>query len=172
MAAGAKMDQSDNNGFYAIHLAAKNAARATLETLVKHGEQHGYTREYLLSQCDRENNSPLHSAVNSGDYQVRTSHLPIGVRLRVQSVALCLEHGARVDFRQETRATALHLACSQGSLQIVRLLYEMHKKQHVTDDTPEELLHATDVQGMTPLHMAAMFDHPTVVVYLLDEVIK
>ena len=148
------MCQADDNGFYPIHLAAKNAARATLETLVKHGEQHGYTREYLLSQCDRENNSPLHSAVNSGDYP---------------SVALCLEHGARVDFRQETRATALHLACSQGSLQIVKLLYETHKKQHA-GNTPEELLHATDVCGMTPLHVSAMFDHPTVVVYLLDEV--
>ena len=47
----------------------------------------------------------------------------------LQLVALCLEHGGRVDSRQETRATVLHLACSQGSLAIVQLLFETHRKR-------------------------------------------
>ena len=30
----------------------------------------GYSRNYMLTQSDRENNVPLHLAVNSGDLEV------------------------------------------------------------------------------------------------------
>jgi hypothetical protein len=53
-----------------MHMAAKNASTKTLEMLLKQGESMGYSRAQMLSFCDRENNSPLHSAVNSGDIAV------------------------------------------------------------------------------------------------------
>lgn len=107
------------------------------------GEQHGYTRDYLMSQADREHNTPLHSAVNSGDLEASGHNNQF--MTCVQSVKVCLEFGARVDTRQDDRSTALHLACSQGSMAIVRLLYDAHKKQSTKGG--DELLHVTDVCG-------------------------
>ena len=164
--AGGDFCQQDDNGFYPMHLAAKNASRSALEALITLAEKNGQKKEALLGQCDRERNTPLHAAVNSGDYQVLRFILSSSISL--QTVALCLEHGARVDARQETRATSLHLACSQGSMDIVKLLYETYAKQN--EHAPDGILHATDICGMTPLHVSAMFDHPTIIEYLLDMV--
>ena len=44
-----------------------------MAVLLKHGEKLGCSKENMLSFGDRESNSPLHSAVNSGDYNVRNS---------------------------------------------------------------------------------------------------
>uniref|UniRef100_A0A914W205 Transient receptor potential cation channel subfamily A member 1 n=3 Tax=Plectus sambesii TaxID=2011161 RepID=A0A914W205_9BILA len=149
---GCKMCIPCNNGFYPMHMAAKNASLKTLEMLLKQGESMGYTRAQMLSFCDRENNSPLHSAVNSGD---------------IASVEVCLKHGARIDVRQNDQATAFHLAASQGTLSIVKAMLDAHKAACPADYA--EILQARDILNMTALHRAAMFDHPEVVRYLIQE---
>ena len=59
-------------------------------------------------------------------------------------------------------STAFHLACTQGSLEIVQLLVGADP-----DLCKEEIL---DEQGMVPLHRAALNNHESVVSYLVDEV--
>uniref|UniRef100_A0A914UXB1 Ion transport domain-containing protein n=1 Tax=Plectus sambesii TaxID=2011161 RepID=A0A914UXB1_9BILA len=149
---GCKMCQPCSNGFYPIHMAAKNASTKTLEQLLQQGEGMGYSRVLMLGFCDGENNSPLHSAVNSGD---------------LGAVQVCLNHGARIDVRQSDQATAFHLAATQGTLSIVKAMFEAHKCASPTTYT--EVLQSRDVLEMTPLHRAAMFDHPEVVRYLIEQ---
>ncbi|KAK7066886.1 Transient receptor putative cation channel subfamily A member 1 [Halocaridina rubra] len=72
-------------------------------------------------------------------------------------------NGAMISAQQDDKSTPVHLACSQGSLDIVKLMFAIQ---------PEEKLKALetfDAQGMNPLHCAAMFDHPELVSYLLEE---
>lgn len=82
-----------------------------------------------------------------------------------------MKFGAAVDVRQEDSSTPLHLACAQGSLSIVKLLYETHVER-TDEDEARLVLETKDVLDMSLLHRAAMFDHPDVVQYLLDKVMK
>lgn len=86
----------------------------------------------------------------------------------LQSVEVCLKHGARIDVRQNDQATAFHLAASQGTLSIVKAMFDSHRAS--CPDDYIEILHARDILQMTPLHRAAMFDHPEVVRYLIEQV--
>ena len=66
-------------------------------------------------------------------------------------------------FLQESdSSTALHLACAQGSLEIVQLL--------TSEDRDICKAEIPDEQGMVPLHRAALNNNFTVVNYLLDQV--
>ncbi|KAK3728572.1 hypothetical protein QZH41_011655 [Actinostola sp. cb2023] len=56
--------------------------------------------------------------------------------------------------------TSIHLACRLGALEIMKCLYE-HDKTMFTDKL-------VDREGMTPLHRAAMFNHPSVVSFLVE----
>uniref|UniRef100_A0A914VC02 Ion transport domain-containing protein n=1 Tax=Plectus sambesii TaxID=2011161 RepID=A0A914VC02_9BILA len=149
---GCKIDQTCSNGFYAIHLAAKNASSRALEQLLEEGDILGYNHDQLLACCDREGNTPLHAAVNSGD---------------LASVKICLKYEARIDVKQNDKATAFHLAASQGTFSIVKAMFEQHKAKNPEDYL--QILHSRDALEMTPLHRAAMFDHPSVVRYLVEE---
>lgn len=52
---------------------------------------------------------------------------------------------------------------AQGSLEIVRLMFELQPQEKKVS------LFCTDIQKMTPLHCAAMFDHPDLVEFLINE---
>ncbi|XP_062571452.1 transient receptor potential cation channel subfamily A member 1-like [Saccostrea cucullata] len=145
---GAKPCKSCDDGFYPIHAAAIRAADKTLEVLIKHVERLGYTREVVLSFTDKYNNTPLHSAVSSGD---------------PEAVTVCLNAGAALDVQQEDKSTALHFACAQGGLNIIQIMRKLQ---------PEKFMIAskmTDILQMTPLHRAALFNHVAVVQFLIDE---
>ncbi|XP_071446354.1 transient receptor potential cation channel subfamily A member 1 [Hetaerina americana] len=137
-----------NNGFYPIHEAAKNASSRTMEVFLQWGESRGCTREEMISFYDAEGNVPLHSAVHGGD---------------IKAVELCLRSGAKISMQQHDLSTPVHLACAQGALEIVRLMFSMQPKEKV------QCLASCDAQKMTPLHCAAMFDHPDIVEYLVKE---
>lgn len=51
----------------------------------------------------------------------------------------------------------------QGSIDIVKLMFEMQPSEK------KHSLHRTDIQKMTPLHCAAIFDRPDLVEYLVQE---
>ncbi|XP_032598623.1 transient receptor potential cation channel subfamily A member 1 isoform X2 [Drosophila grimshawi] len=137
-----------NNGYYPIHEAAKNASSKTMEVFFQWGEQRGCTREEMISFYDSEGNVPLHSAVHGGD---------------IKAVELCLKSGAKISTQQHDLSTPVHLACAQGAIEIVKLMFEMQPLEK------RICLSCTDVQKMTPLHCASMFDHPDIVSYLVNE---
>ncbi|XP_041484073.1 transient receptor potential cation channel subfamily A member 1-like isoform X1 [Lytechinus variegatus] len=137
---------SDNNGVYPIHCAATHASRRVLDILLTEAEKCGYERWQLLSFTDKEKNTALHSAVNGGCET---------------AVQVCLEFGAKLDVQQDNKCTPLHLACGQGALRIVEIMLSNYKT--------ENTLEMRDIEMMTPLHKAAMFDHVDVVRYLLDQ---
>ncbi|XP_041563932.1 transient receptor potential cation channel subfamily A member 1 isoform X3 [Drosophila elegans] len=140
------IQQGGEHGRTALHLAAiydhEECAR------ILWGEQRGCTREEMISFYDSEGNVPLHSAVHGGD---------------IKAVELCLKSGAKISTQQHDLSTPVHLACAQGAIDIVKLMFEMQPLEK------RLCLSCTDVQKMTPLHCASMFDHPDIVSYLVAE---
>ncbi|XP_075228695.1 transient receptor potential cation channel A1 [Lycorma delicatula] len=145
---GACPRRSCNNGYYPIHEAAKNASSRTMEVFLQWGESRGCTREEMISFYDAEGNVPLHSAVHSGDFK---------------AVELCLKSGAKISTQQHDLSTPVHLACAQGAIDIVKLMFGLQPSEKAL------CLQSCDVQKMTPLHCAAMFDRAEIVRYLISE---
>ncbi|RZF44246.1 hypothetical protein LSTR_LSTR003886 [Laodelphax striatellus] len=137
-----------NNGYYPIHEAAKNASSRTMEVFLQWGESRGCSREEMISFYDAEGNVPLHSAVHSGDFK---------------AVELCLKSGAKISTQQHDLSTPVHLACAQGAIDIVRLMFGLQPQEKAL------CLQSCDVQKMTPLHCAAMFDRAEIVQFLIQE---
>nr|WUF06608.1 transient receptor potential cation channel subfamily A member 1 [Cacopsylla chinensis] len=119
-----------------------------MEVFLQYGESIGCSREEMISLFDAEGNLPLHSAVHGGDFK---------------AVELCLKSGAKISTQQFDLSTPVHLACSQGALEIVRLMFNLQPGEKLT------CLNSTDAQKMTPMHCAAMFDRCDVIQYLIDE---
>ncbi|XP_063219628.1 transient receptor potential cation channel subfamily A member 1 isoform X1 [Bacillus rossius redtenbacheri] len=119
-----------------------------MEVFLQWAESRGCSREEMISFYDSEGNVPLHSAVHSGD---------------IKAVELCLRSGAKISTQQHDLSTPVHLACAQGAVDIVRLMFAMQPAEKA------QCLSSCDVQKMTPLHCAAMFDHPEIVEYLVHE---
>ncbi|XP_058828008.1 transient receptor potential cation channel subfamily A member 1-like [Topomyia yanbarensis] len=134
-----------DNGYYPIHKAAKNASSKTMEVFFK---SKSCTREYMVSFNDFEGNIPLHSAVHGGD---------------IKAVELCLKSGAKISAQQRDLSTPVHLAAAQGAIEIVKLMFMLQPQEKRIS------LYCTDIQNMTPLHCAAMFNHPEMVEYLVQE---
>ncbi|XP_074035127.1 transient receptor potential cation channel A1 [Leptinotarsa decemlineata] len=145
---GASPNKPCNNGYYPIHEAAKNASSRTLEVFLQWGESRGCSREEMISFYDSEGNVPLHSAVHGGD---------------IKAVELCIRSGAKISIQQQDLSTAVHLACAQGAIDIVKLMFNIQPEEKVSS------LQSCDIQKMTPLHCAAMFDHHEIVEYLIQE---
>ncbi|XP_050421668.1 transient receptor potential cation channel subfamily A member 1 isoform X3 [Adelges cooleyi] len=145
---GADNRQPCHNGYYPIHEASKNAASRTMEVLLQWAESRGNSRHQMISFFDAEGNVPLHSAVHSGDFK---------------AVELCLKSGAKISTQQYDLSTPVHLACAQGAIDIVRLMFGLQPAEKT------QCLCSCDVQKMTPLHCAAMFDRSEIVQYLIEE---
>ncbi|CAG7733444.1 unnamed protein product, partial [Allacma fusca] len=79
------------------------------------------------------------------------------------AVELCLRSGAKISTQQHDLSTPVHLACSQGTLKIVELMFQMQPEEK------EVSLKSCDLQRMTPLHCAAVFDHFALVDYLVSQ---
>ncbi|KAF5301244.1 hypothetical protein FQR65_LT00944 [Abscondita terminalis] len=145
---GACPKQPCNNGYYPIHEAAKNASSKTLEVFLQWGESNGSSREEMISLYDAEGNVPLHSSVHGGD---------------IKAVELCIRSGAKISTQQHDLSTPVHLACAQGATEIVKIMFKLQP------DEKFQCLQSCDAQKMTPLHCAAMFDHPDIVEFLVSE---
>jgi transient receptor potential cation channel subfamily A protein 1 len=135
------------NGFLPIHVAAMKSSIKVLNLLLEEAVKLGISKEKMLNFTDADNNKPLHSAVKLNN---------------IEAVDFCLNNGSTID---ETSlgdlATPVHAACAQGSLDILKL---MLKKQF---GLKIKVLQMQDINKMTPLHKASMFDHVEVVDYLI-----
>ncbi|XP_064487214.1 transient receptor potential cation channel subfamily A member 1-like isoform X2 [Ornithodoros turicata] len=145
---GASPKLTCDNGYYPIHEAAKNASANAMKALLDWGESIGYSREEMMKLYDADGNVPLHSAVHAGD---------------IKAVKLCLESGALISTQQHDLSTPVHLACAQGAMDIVKLMFSSQPDQKIN------CLTCSDAQQMTPIHCAAMFDHIELVEYLVTE---
>ncbi|XP_069176074.1 transient receptor potential cation channel subfamily A member 1 [Procambarus clarkii] len=141
-------NQPCNNGYHPIHLAARNASIGVLEALLNYAESRGCVRKRMITIPDLEGNVPLHLAVHGGE---------------IKAVEMCLKSGALISTQQDDRSTPVHLACAQGSCDIVKLMFTLQPEEKM------KALTTQDAQGMSPLHCAAMFDHPQLVRYLIQE---
>lgn len=81
-----------------------------------------------------------------------------------QAVELCLRSGAKISTQQHDLSTPVHLACAQGAIDIVKLMFGLQPAEKMLS------LASCDVQKMTPLHCAAMFDRVEIVQYLVQVV--
>ena len=70
-----------------------------------------------------------------------------------------------MDSKQEDKSTPVHFACAQGSVDMVKLMFEMQPERFDT------AMKSVDILKMTPLHRAALFDHVVVVEFLVKLVI-
>ncbi|GFR58682.1 transient receptor potential cation channel subfamily A member 1 [Elysia marginata] len=147
MKSGGKPCKKCDYGYYPIHIAAKCSAANAMEAIIEQALKCGYTREQILSFKDRENNLPLHAAVNGGD---------------IKAVEVCLKAGASVKTPQDDGSTPLHFACAQGNMDMIKLMEETQP------DNFMEALFTVDVMKMAPIHRAALFNHVAVLKYLLE----
>ena len=146
---GAKVCKPCNHGFFAVHLAAQKGCNKVLELLIEEGSKIGCSRLRMLTYIDGDNNKPLHAAVQFGN---------------LISVKLCLEYGASIDEKNEIdNATPVHIASAQGSLDILKVMFEKQPELF------SEIIHSVDTIQMTPLHKAAMFDHVEVAEFLIEK---
>nr|KAI8750039.1 transient receptor potential cation channel subfamily A member 1 [Biomphalaria glabrata] len=144
---GGKPCKKCDYGYYPIHLAAKCAAASAMEAIIDKALQAGYTREQILSFKDRENNLPLHAAVNGGN---------------IKAVQVCLSAGASVQAQQDDGSTPLHFACAQGNFEMIKLMKEIQQENFLA------AIFILDVMKMSPLHRAAFFNHTTIMEFLLE----
>jgi ankyrin repeat protein len=61
-------------------------------------------------------------------------------------VEICLRNGGKIDDQQDDLSTPVHLASSQGSMDILRLMFSCQP------ELQSKVIEMTDVQGMTALH--------------------
>ena len=98
------------NGFFPVHIAAQNCSNRVLEFLLDVGSKRGCSKLRMLSFVDGDNNKPLHASVQFSN---------------IGAVRLCLDNGASIEEVIEIdNSTPLHIACAQGSMEILQLMYD------------------------------------------------
>ncbi|GAB6022300.1 hypothetical protein CHUAL_014185 [Chamberlinius hualienensis] len=106
------------------------------------------SRSEMMCIRDHDGQSPIHAAVHSGE---------------VEGVRFCLEYGARISQQESHLSTPIHMACSQGSLNLLKLMFELQPEEK------DAAIQMPDMQGLTPLHYAAMFNHVEITRLLINE---
>ncbi|XP_070000625.1 transient receptor potential cation channel subfamily A member 1-like [Penaeus vannamei] len=139
--------QRCNNGYLPIHVAARNSSVGVVRHLIKWAEERACERE-MMTIPDLDGNIPLHQAVQGRAIKVVEQFLKVGALISTQQLDL---------------STPVHLACSQGAIDVVKLMFSLQPQE-----TPRVLM-TTDAQGMTPLHCAAMFNHSELVAFILEQ---
>ncbi len=104
--------------------------------------------------------------VNSGDYLDKSDFYPL-LQACADSkglwiVRLLIEHGARVDVRNTSEATPLHIACFNGRVDSVRLLIEYGADVNAKNDA------GNNTGGFTPLHLACRYGRADTAKFLLE----
>ena len=66
---------------------------------------------------------------------------------------------------QVDKSTTVHLAAANGSIDILHLMIKKDKDKFIT------CMHAKDIVGRTPLHIAALYDRADVMTLFIENVI-
>ena len=139
IAAGAKIDSPNRNGFTPLHIAASSGVRVeVLQVLLK-----SKPRPDLDRACGEPAATPLYAAANGG---------------HKSSVALLLAAGASIDWVDKNGMTPLYVAAYMGRKSVMKELLE-----HGAN------INLVARGGHTPLHAAAHQGHPEIIDMLLDK---
>ncbi|XP_016309980.1 transient receptor potential cation channel subfamily A member 1a [Sinocyclocheilus anshuiensis] len=144
---GAKFCRQNKLGHFPIHAAAFAGAKKSMEVILLKGEEVGLSIDTHINYVDKSCSSPLHLAVRGGNLDI---------------IKLCIAYGAKIEQQQCDKSTALHFACSQGAIEVVKVMLSAYHK--VCD-----LINITDGANQTPLHKAAIFDHFELSEYLISQ---
>uniref|UniRef100_A0A2C9JR09 Ion transport domain-containing protein n=1 Tax=Biomphalaria glabrata TaxID=6526 RepID=A0A2C9JR09_BIOGL len=134
------------SGFSPVHTAAINGATEAIQIFVEEGKLVGYSKEQIMNLMDSEKQLPIHAAVTSGN---------------ARTVEMCLKYGAICTSQKNDGSTPVHYAAAQGNVNVLQAIFDHEKRSMYYAQT------VTDIQGRTPLHWAALFNHVEVVKYLL-----
>lgn len=126
---GANLKVTERHDKTAIFLAAEENRVDTLREILGHPDA-----KHLINESDRYEDTPLHVAAMKGYATV---------------VETLLNHGARIDSRNEDENTPLHLAAKNGK---IRTVIELVKRD-------PSIVNDEDEASNTPLHLAAIEGH-------------
>ncbi|CAD5112443.1 DgyrCDS1665 [Dimorphilus gyrociliatus] len=145
--AGAGMCKACSMGFTPMHVATMRNSKNVLQRLIQQAEASSMNSKGQACPL-RMHKLPLHEAVLSGDETI---------------VKMCLTSGASIDTKKANGETAVHIAASRGSVNILEILFQAQP------DKKLKSLQSKDSSMMTPLHTAALFDKPDVIEYLIQQ---
>ncbi len=140
-----KIFKTDDSGLTPIHAAARKNSHRVLDYLIQKCTQYGYTIEEVFAFLDEDNTTPLHAAIDSCNTQV---------------VEVLLKHGASPVDSKGDLIPPLHLACSQGRSDMVKMMVEHAGPQ---------IISYADQQQKTPLHHCAFSIHSSCMIPFLVE---
>uniref|UniRef100_A0A674AIZ6 Transient receptor potential cation channel, subfamily A, member 1b n=1 Tax=Salmo trutta TaxID=8032 RepID=A0A674AIZ6_SALTR len=143
---GARLSSQNKLGHYAIHAAAFAGSKKAMDVILKAGEEMGHSIEEHINFLDKSWSSPLHLAVWGGNMNI---------------IEFCIHKGAKID-QQQTGSCALHLACSQGATEAVKLILSSYIRL-------DSIINLPDGACQTPLHRATIFDHTELAEYLISK---
>ncbi len=132
-----KLSIGDEDGFSPIHLAARKNSHQVLEYIFNCWKEKGFSIDKVFELINEENSTPLHVAVDGGNYEV---------------VCVLLKFGARASILKEDISPPLHLACSLGRLDIVKAMVEYRGIG---------IFKKVDCYQRTPLHYSVLSIHST-----------
>ncbi|KAF7358495.1 P-loop containing nucleoside triphosphate hydrolase protein [Mycena venus] len=163
----ASVDQADEDGTTALHLASSQGHLDIVQLLIEHSAS--------ADQADKDGKTALHLALSWG-------HLDI--------VQLLIEHSASVDQADNYGTTLLHLASSKGYHDVGQLLIEHSTSVNQADKDGRTALHRAssmghlnivqllmehsvsidqaDKDGWTALHLALSRDHLNIIQLLIE----
>ena len=135
----------DDDGFTPAHLAARKNSHKVLEHVFSYWGENGCSIENLFDLINEEYSTPLHVAVDGGNYEV---------------ACVLLKFGAKACVLKNDMTPPLHLACSLGRLDIVKAMVE-HRGAGI--------LHKMDCYQRTPLHYSVLSIHSvSIISYILS----
>ncbi|XP_055349678.1 transient receptor potential cation channel subfamily A member 1-like [Paramacrobiotus metropolitanus] len=144
----ASVCHGNDQGLTVLHLAAAKSANIVLRHILQDGNT-GYTVAQLVSVEDDEKGTPLHAAVHGGN---------------MEGAALLLANKASVEAQTVDGTTPLHVACSQGSVEMVQMICASVEDE----EKLERVLAMKDHNGLTPLHRAAIYNHVDLIEILIQ----
>lgn len=175
---GIVLAQFDQGGHTLLHWAAKRVDDIRfLQTLINLATKHGMASKLNVTSNDNVGMHPIHWACTEGSI-IHTALLlkngadpeakdnsgctPLLIAAQygqVEVVAYLLKQNANIRATDTSHDTALHWAAYKGSIEIVGLLTYYNQLSFATQDT----------YGQTPLHLAALRGHTSVVRYILQQ---
>ncbi|KAL5265325.1 hypothetical protein ACHWQZ_G006160 [Mnemiopsis leidyi] len=139
---GANVNAKDKYGLTALHCAADRGNYAAVIELLKHPS--------IIIECqDKQGETPLQLAV-------RANSMPCVRKL--------LSVGARANCENFNQLSALHSACVESNLEIVKMLCDKLEHEGV-----KNFINKTNDESMTALHFAVEVGAEDVVNFLVDK---
>jgi len=165
---GSNVDAVDVDGWTALIYAVVNGNYEVTKYLVEECKAE--------DSCDNDGYNALYHAVNAGNVEI-TEFLcangslsiefacnPLMTAVKngsVDIVKILCRHNINLHSQNENKETAFMIACSEGHLEIARILFQEAKG--------DSMVNEKDYRGRTPLILASMNKHGDVVEFLCKE---